>query len=216
MVLGLLVLYLAIAVAPGGNAFWTITLTIFVGALIPLAVAGTDFKMQTVYLSVIGAVVACALFSFGKLLESAALQSSGRLLLSFLFLFAQVLILADVIRQPDVTVDTILGGVGAYLFFGLIWAFIYVVLLRYQPEALVGPTGDAGEHTASMLYFSVVTQTTLGYGDIQPVTGLARGLVQIEALLGQLYIAVFVAWIVGRLLSSTDARRAAAKREDAD
>ena len=67
-----------------------------------------------------------------------------------------------------------------------------------------------------MLYFSVVVQTTLGFGEIVPNTGTVRGLVQIEALLGQLYIAVFVAWIVGRLISSPGTEESSTERPDPD
>jgi hypothetical protein len=51
------------------------------------------------------------------------------------------------------------------------------------------------------LYFSTITQTTVGYGDILPASDLARSLAGFEALSGQLYVAILVAWLVGRAIS---------------
>ena len=216
LILVLLVTYMFIAISPPGHRLWDTVTVGLLCALIPLAVGGTDFERNAVFVSVVGAVVAGVALIIGGWADISLLASGGRLLFALLFLTAELLILTDVVRQRSVTVDTILGGVGAYLIFALIWAFIFTVVLRHQTDALLGPVGEPGENFASMLYFSVVVQTTLGFGDIVPNTGTVRGLVQIEALLGQLYIAVFVAWIVGRLISSPGTEESSTELPDTD
>jgi Ion channel len=190
-----------ITVAAFEDTLWSIAVTVVLTVVIPLGVAGSDFRRNAVVLSTIGAGTAGLLLIAGILVEAPGLLAIGRALFIVLVILTQLIVLADVIRQPEVTVDTILGGVAAYLMLGLGWALIYLILIRFQPDALVDPTGVGVLDLGSATYFSVVTQTTLGYGDIQPNTGAARGIVQLEALIGQLFIAVLVAWIVGRLVS---------------
>ena len=85
------------------------------------------------------------------------------------------------------------GGVPHYLIDVLDpAAFTYTVAGTQRPPTLRIGTGDAG-----ILYFSVVTLTTLGYGDIVPTSSISRMLVSVEAITGQLYLAVLVARLVG-------------------
>lgn len=90
----------------------------------------------------------------------------------------------------------ILGAVVLYLLLGMLWGFMYFGLHSLRPDAFVG-AADSETGIARWVYFSFVTLTTLGYGDITPVTRAARSLAMLEALVGQLYPAI----ILGRLLS---------------
>ncbi len=86
-----------------------------------------------------------------------------------------------------------------YLLIGLIWGHLYVVLDGMWPGSLAFATPSLSEESklGACVYFSYVTLTTLGYGDIQPVTAQARSLALSEAVLRQLYLAALVARIVG-------------------
>jgi len=132
-------------------------------------------------------------------------------LLYFLFIAACIVVfLLHVFTEREVTVDTIKGGIAVYFLAGLAFAFLFDLVLRVQPGAL---TLIGGELTlADLTYYSFVTLTTLGYGDIAPQTaaartlaymeaalGQARTLAYMEAALGQVYIAVLIARLVGRL-----------------
>ena len=97
----------------------------------------------------------------------------------------------------------ILGAVVLYLLLGMLWGFMYFGLHTLRPEAFVG-SADSETGIARWVYFSFVTLTTLGYGDITPVTRAARSLAILEALVGQLYPAI----ILGRLLSLPPDERA--------
>jgi len=124
---------------------------------------------------------------------------------------ASYLVLRDVFRTGAVTADTIRGAICAYFMFGTCWAFLFGAVAAADPGAFIaaGAPGRAFDATAEpMMYFSFVTLTTLGYGDILPVSEPARLLAWMEAVLGQLYLAIVVARLVGLHLSQGDARRA--------
>jgi len=113
-----------------------------------------------------------------------------------------VLILAQVFRAGPVTVHRIEGAVAVYLLIGVLWGTAYRVVAILEPAAFMtsfGPLSDA----ASLYYFSFVTLTTVGFGDIIPVTQAARGLTMVQALTGQLYPAILIARLVSlQILSS--------------
>jgi hypothetical protein len=100
-----------------------------------------------------------------------------------------------VFRDGEVTINRILGAVAVYLLLGLLWAEAYLVVYLAVPGAFhFAPAGDPP--IAEMVYFSFVTLTTLGYGDITAVHPFARSLVMMEGLVGQLYPAILLARLV--------------------
>lgn len=105
---------------------------------------------------------------------------------------------AHVFRPGVVNVHRILGAVALYLILGLLWADAYLFLYLASPQAFhMEPGTMAFEPPVSeMLYFSFVTLTTLGYGDIVAVTPIGRSLVMLEGLVGQLYPAILLARLV--------------------
>jgi len=125
--------------------------------------------------------------------------------------FACVTILAAlvfqmVLRAGSVTIHRIIGSVAAYILLGVAWAEIYWFLSIMVPGALSASSG-APLTRAHHLYFSFVTLTTLGYGDIVPVHPFARSLVMLEALTGQLFPAVLIARLVSMELMSREGGR---------
>jgi hypothetical protein len=127
-------------------------------------------------------------------------------LFSFIFGFLLVAIaftLKRVALSEEINVNRIIGAVCVYLLLGVIWAVAYTVLHMFSPGSFKGfvPTGGEGWNS-EWLYFSFVTMTTLGYGDISPVTATARALAYMQALFGQLYVAVLVAGLVGTHISA--------------
>lgn len=106
-------------------------------------------------------------------------------------------------RQKKVTVDLISGAVCIYMLAGLAWADAYSLCEIYRQGAFAGI--DLSKNVfvvrGSLTYFSYVTMLTVGYGDILPVSRMARSLVVLQGLFGQMYLAVFVAGIIGIFLS---------------
>jgi len=117
--------------------------------------------------------------------------------LAFVLLLA-VVVTIQVFRPGNVTHHRVQGAICVYLLAGLAWAYSYEILwildhlaLHLPPVYLIVPA-----RTGLLRYFSFVTLTTLGYGDILPVSPFARALATSEALFGQLYPAVMIARLV--------------------
>jgi hypothetical protein len=118
------------------------------------------------------------------------------------FLLLAIAVGINVFASGRVISERLFGAVVLYLLLGLIWGVIYAVISAHSPEAFAGHPG-ATVGLADWMYFSFVTLTTVGYGDITPVTTGARSLAMLEALTGQLYPAV----IIARLVSLQDASK---------
>jgi Ion channel len=109
-----------------------------------------------------------------------------------------LVVLAKVLRPGTITSQRIQGAVAVYLLFGLIWANAYEWTESVHPNAFTG----AGTTGASWTYYSFVTLTTMGYGDITPKHPVARSLATAEALTGQLYIAILISRLVALEVAS--------------
>jgi len=107
---------------------------------------------------------------------------------------------AHIVRRHRITVDVISGAIAVYLMMAALWAYIYDILRTLDPDSFNIPERLAASGRP-MLYFSLVTLTTLGYGDISPVSPMARSWVVLEALVGQIYLVVVVAMLVGMFVS---------------
>ena len=121
-------------------------------------------------------------------------EVSGILLLTF----STLAVLRNVLRESRVTANTVLGGVCAYFMMSGIWAFSFGLILVADGDALLFPPTEAAVTTSDVLYFSLITQTTLGYGDIAPGSSLVRAMTGVEALLGQIFLVVLVARLVAQ------------------
>jgi Ion channel len=87
-----------------------------------------------------------------------------------------------------------------YLLLGLLWAAIYLAIDSFSPGSIQMRSAPAGRDT-ELLYFSLITLSTVGYGDIVPLSGMARIVAALEGVTGVLYIATTVALLVGRFRS---------------
>lgn len=109
-------------------------------------------------------------------------------------LLAAAATLRFVVRSPAVDSETVYAALSTYLLAGLFFGVIYTAIEFMQPGSFSGPD----EFTqASAVYYSFVTLATLGYGDFLPRSELARGVATFEVIVGQLYLAVMVARLIG-------------------
>lgn len=151
------------------------------------------------------------------------------------FVYLAVHILRWTLDRKEVDVETIYGAVSVYLLMALAWGLAYYSILLTDPNAFHFPAEDElglvqapgvesleqGAAQApgrdwkavsqgaqgTMMYYSFVTLTTLGYGDIMPVHPVARTFAYLEAVLGQLYVAVLIASLVGQHVAAASSRR---------
>jgi len=161
-----------------------------------------------------------ALPALGTQLHEALIHDRGIYLLraSFnasLLFYTALLVSIALVKQHRVSVDTILGGINVYLLFAIGFMFLHGIVevsnpgsYEVQGQILTEVIGETpGVRAAGMLlYFSIVTMTTLGYGDIVPVAPVARMLCGVEAMAGQLYVAIFIARLVAIQIGQASGR----------
>jgi hypothetical protein len=118
-------------------------------------------------------------------------------ILGILFVgFTAVIILIHLFQEKEITVDVFSGAICVYFLLGFMWAFAYTLLEVMSPGSFQTSQG-LGAGLSEFVYYSFVTMTTLGYGDITPISSPARSLSLLEAIIGQLYLAVMIARLVG-------------------
>jgi len=147
----------------------------------------------------------------GMMLTSAIRQNSDwpeadivyLLFLLTFYLSAIRLVGREVLLTGSVDLNKVIGSIALYLLLGLMFSVMFTLLLQFFPDALKGlEIINPADQISSINYFSFVTLTTLGYGDISPVTPLARVLVILESVSGMFYLALIVASLVGSLQRS--------------
>jgi hypothetical protein len=117
------------------------------------------------------------------------------------FVFAIINIVNFIRNANEVTTEVIYAAVVVYLLMAMLWSNLYQLLETLVPGSFSLPEGQIQNDRILFLYFSLVTITTLGYGDMTPLSDRAAGLASVEALSGQIYLVVLVAWLVGMHVS---------------
>ena len=114
-------------------------------------------------------------------------------------------ILKRVFGEGRITSHRIQGAVAVYLLLGVIWSGCYRVIVHFDPGAFTMPqASNEGTLMSHLVYFSFVTLTTVGYGDVTAVHPASRSLAIVEALTGQLFVAVLIARLVSMQVSHRD------------
>jgi hypothetical protein len=117
-----------------------------------------------------------------------------------LIAFVVANLLRFVLRAPSVNADVLCASISAYLMLGLLWTMAYWLVDQLTPGAFSFNTTSGTKETMAgfnAFYFSFITLSTVGYGDITPVSKVARMLAATEAMTGLLYVAVLIARLVG-------------------
>jgi len=158
---------------------------------------------------IIAMVLACPALGFTWASDAAEspflfLASHVASMLFFIFVVQHMLIF--IWQQDEVSVDLIVGAAVVYLLMAVIWAYVYLTVETLKP----GSFSVSEEHSLSarqlFMYYSLVTISTLGYGDITPTTNIAGSFSVLEAVIGQLYLVTTVAWLVGVHVSRSGGR----------
>jgi len=129
------------------------------------------------------------------LIPPAVFLAGGLVLIAFVI----ANLLRFVLRAPSVNTEVLCASISAYLMLGLMWTMAYWLVDQLTPGGAFSFNTNAGTHSMSGFtgfYFSFVTLSTVGYGDITPVSRIARWLAAMEAMTGLLYVAVLIARLV--------------------
>jgi hypothetical protein len=179
--------------------------------ILALRVADAPERMQRY----IGLLVVVALGgALVQIVQGHSSLANGSLLLinGLLVAAGPVVLFGGVRRHPNVSVKTLIAALTIYVLIGLFFAFVYRAFLDFDE----GSFSSATELTpAAMQYFSFITMTTVGFGDITPVDDLVRTVVALEALIGQVYLVTVVALVVANIGATRIAGRRS-ERGDTD
>ncbi len=182
----------------------------YVGDLILLVlfviIATTFFR--SIKPAIILGIMMFGAISFGALsrldgMPQLTLSIVGASFEACLLLYMTYLVSREVFTSSSVDADIIFGSISIYLLLGAIFAELYSISPRVDPGSFNGLISMVDEDPSlgpnrSMLYYSFTTLTTLGYGDITPVASVCRTISNFEAVIGQLYLTVLVARLVGQ------------------
>ena len=113
------------------------------------------------------------------------------------FAFTVIIILSALLRKDEVTLDVIYGAVAAFLLMALMWGFIFDLTETLRPGSFQVTASQAQGTRIQFIYYSFVTITTVGYGDILPVSLTGRAFSIVEMVVGQIYLIVLIARLVG-------------------
>jgi voltage-gated potassium channel len=119
------------------------------------------------------------------------------------FILIAINLFLEMIRSKEVDSEVIFSAVAAYVLFGFCGALITAVIIFFQPFAFSLETTDISLFH-QCLYFSFVTITTTGYGDIVPLTPMAKSLAIFLSVFGQLYLTVIIGILIGKYLSGRE------------
>jgi voltage-gated potassium channel len=175
---------------------------LFIGALIA-GLRAINIKRELFRFEVslvIGSII-CAYA--GSMLNNTVLFMIGIAGQSIFLTMVAMTLLFDLFKAKKVSADTLAGAVCVYLLIGLIWSYLYLLVEISVPGSFSFTQGDArlqlwiAKEFHPFFYFSLVTVTTVGYGDMAPVSVVARTLATAEGILGQVYLTILVARLVG-------------------
>lgn len=177
-----------------GRVFMEVLLTAsLVAAVAPIGV----LQKRRAMFAILG--LALALRWYASHSESASGSAVAALLWCGVAVVAAYGAIRYSLSSVRIDAEHLCAALSAYLLVGVCWGVIYVAVVRLQPDAMLfaGAPLAHGLGMGDAIYFSFVTLATLGYGDLAPATAVMRGLAVFEAIIGQLYLAIMVARLVG-------------------
>ena len=129
-------------------------------------------------------------------------------LLSFFYTLVTIEIIIQVWKAREVTKNVIFGVMGGYVSLGLIGFFLLLGIHMAEPDSFRGLQGIQGEGLIeNLLYYAYITLMTIGYGDIVPVKPLAQKAAVFIGLLGQFYLVIITATVVGKYIGGQQQSR---------
>jgi hypothetical protein len=180
-----------------------VSFSVGLSLLVALRASGVANRWQRIANAFIAAALIAAVLSATLIQFSdvAVLPGVGRpsMVWVAIALVSPVVVLRRVLSQQTVTIETLWGAMSVYLLMAIAYNYIFLEVQRFGSVPFFG----VEETTSSFMYFSVVTITTLGYGDLSPVTDVGRFFAITEAIIGQVFLVTIVARLVSLLSRSS-------------
>ncbi len=132
--------------------------------------------------------------------ENTDIELINRILFILYLVLVAVNLLIEIVKSKEVDTQLIVSAVAVYVLFGFCGAILAAVIMFFEPEAFSLTTGYVSQFH-QFLYFSYITITTTGYGDVLPISPIARTLSIFLALFGNLYLTVIIGILIGKYLS---------------
>lgn len=159
--------------------------------------AVSDKKRDIVIAGVLGFIWIVGIFVNFIVHETNVVSLQENLPPGILFFgFVTVRILAHILRTGVITSETLYAAICVYILLGITWATAFFLVEKFNPGSFYTSHGQNSITGYDIIFFSFITLTTTGYGDITAVTKEARSLALLEAIAGQLYLAILVARLV--------------------
>lgn len=175
----------------------------FTGILLSATFAASD-RRSPPFIAALLALPMLTYYWVGHLLPDPLFKIVGLCSGVLFFLYIIIVILSYVLRAENITQEVISGALVVYLLFGLLWTFLFSLTEHLSPASFSSTTSLGEENRFAFLYYSFVTLTTLGYGDVTPLTPMATSLAVLEAIIGQIYLTVLIARLVGMHIAHSD------------
>jgi hypothetical protein len=134
----------------------------------------------------------------GSFFVSDVIRVISLLLMVIYFVYIIKGVVQFLIASNDVDLNVILGCVAAYLMIGIMISFTFALLLEFNPHAFSLPANQM--NYSNILYFTMISFTTIGFGDITPEASMAKMLTYFSGVVGQMYMGIVTAIIVGKFI----------------
>jgi len=201
-----IILMMALRPLIGGFVRLTMLTDILFAAVLISGLWAVSQKRGVFLMALLMAIPALVLGWIPYFAELPFLWILSRLFLAVFFVVMVVFLLSHIRRAKEVTADLIMGAVSTYFLMGLFWAFIFFFIETVSPGSF-RLEGSPADIESQLIYYSFVTLATVGYGDITPASMVARSYAVLEAIIGQLYLTVLVAALVGLHISQSTERK---------
>jgi hypothetical protein len=190
-----------------------ILLDLIVTAILMLSIFAISQKKNHMISGILLAVPMFVFLWAFKIYKATWMSASSSICGIAFFGLTIVVILKIIFSRDEIEGDLIAGAAVVYLLIAIIWTHAFRLIELMHPGSFTLAESQTMDYAAPFLYYSFVTMTTLGYGDIFPVTTAAKSFAILEAIIGQLYLVIMVAWLVGVHISQSMSKKKRRTRE---
>ncbi|GMQ79131.1 MAG: hypothetical protein BMS9Abin02_1689 [Anaerolineae bacterium] len=184
---------------------------VFIGIIAAMVITVSSNRVRTIIALLFAAVIlVLTILTDPEDIQNTQYAVTYYAAIALFVAYAVAAILYEVTQARKFNYNLIVSALAAYLLLALLWAILYTIIEILKPGSFgINPLLIEAETIATIeifpliLYFSLITLTTVGYGDITPVSPIARSVASIEPIVGQLLLAVLVAWLVGMYIIDT-------------